>query len=403
MFSHLTHLACTACGETVPADGPHNLCPACGKVLEARYDLAAAAATMTRAELAHRPFDLWRYHEVLPVRDPTHVITLGEGGTPLLPLTRYGASIGLPNLRVKDEGRNPTASFKARGLCVAVSRAKELGLTGIVMPSAGNAASALCAYAARAGITAHVFMPRDTPQTMQAECIVYGAEVTLVNGLLHDAGVLARRAGQEHGWFDVSTLREPYRVEGKKTMGYEIVEQLDWRVPDIIFYPTGGGTGIIGMWKAFAEMEAMGLIGPRRPRMVVVQAEGCQPIARAFANGWDHAPLWENAQTRAPGLRAPVTIGDYLILAVLRASGGTCVTVSDAEMVETMAEVSRVEGFYSSPEGAATCVAARRLRAIGWLQGDESVVVFATAAGIKQTELVERRELPILDPIPAGS
>jgi len=236
---------------------------------------------------------------------------------------------------------------------------------------------------------------------MKAECTAYGAHVSLVDGLLHDAGAISRKEAQEHGWFDVSTLREPYRVEGKKTMGYEIIEQLGWRVPDAIIYPTGGGTGIVGMWKAFAEMEAMGLIGSERPRMVSVQAEGCAPIARAFAQGWDHAPLWEDAHTLAPGLRAPVTIGDYLILSAIRASGGTCVTVSDAEMVETMREVASVEGIYSSPEAAATYAAARRLVRRGSLRGDECVVAFATAAGLKQIELIPLAGLPVFDPLPA--
>ncbi len=402
MYSSLTDLACTNCGETYSADTLQTVCPTCGKVLDARYDLARAAATMTREELAKRPFTLWRYHEVLPVRDPANVMTLGEGGTPLLPLCRYGAAIGVPNLLAKDEGRNPTCSFKARGLAVAISRAKELGVTTVTIPSAGNAAAALCAYAARAGMEAHVFMPADVPPMMQAECVAYGAQVTLVNGLLPEAGALSRREAHANGWFDLSTLREPYRVEGTKTMGYEIVEQLDWTVPEVILYPTGGGTGIIGMWKAFAEMETMGLIGSARPKMVSVQAEGCAPIARAFAAGWDDAPLWEAAETLAPGLRAPMTIGDYLILKAIHESGGTCVTVGDAEMVATMREVAALEGVYSSPEAAATYAAARILRDRGFLREDERVVAFATAAGLKQIALIPLAGLPVRDPVPAA-
>jgi threonine synthase len=401
MYSFLSHLVCTACGATCAADELRTVCPRCGSVLDACYDLAAASATLTREELAKRPFTLWRYHEVLPIRDPASAMTLGEGGTPLLPMHRYGEAIGVPNLFAKDEGANPTCSFKARGLCVAISRAKELGVTAVTIPSAGNAASALCAYAARAGIDAHVFMPADAPRMMKAECVAYGAHVTLVNGLLHEAGAISRAEAQAHGWFDLSTLREPYRVEGKKTMGYEIVEQLGWRVPDVILYPTGGGTGIIGMWKAFAEMETMGLIGPARPKMVSVQAEGCAPIARAFAAGWDHAPLWEGAQTLAPGLRAPVTIGDYLILRAIRESGGICVTVSDSEMIETLREVARLDGLYSSPEAAATYVAVRKLRESGFIHGNECTVAFATAAGLKQIELVPLDGLPVRDPIPS--
>ena len=383
-YSHLTHLECSACGATYSPDELHSLCRACGKVLYARYDLARAAETMTVAALGARPFSLWRYHEVLPVRDPAQVVSLHEGGTPLLPLPRYGAEIGLSRLLAKDEGRNPTASFKARGLSVAVSRAAELGVRAMAIPSTGNAASALAAYAARAGLEAHVFLADDAPPVMQAECAAYGAHVHLANGLLSEAGRRSRSESGERGWFDLSTLREPYRVEGKKTMGYEVAEQLGWELPDVIIYPTGGGTGILGLWKAFGELEAMGLVRGDWPRIVSVQAEGCAPIARAFAENADHARPWENVRTFAPGLRAPATIGDYLILQIVRESRGTVVTVGDDEMRETRHAVARAEGLDVSYESGATYAAARKLHATGFLQGDETVVVFNTASGLKQ-------------------
>ncbi len=397
MHSYMTHLECTYCGARLEADELRTVCPECGKVLYPRYDLAAAAGAMTREALAARPFDLWRYHEVLPVRDPANAVSLGEGGTPLLPLPRFGARIGVPGLLAKDEGLNPTASFKSRGLCMAISRAKELGATAVAIPSAGNAASAMSAYAARAGLAAYVFMPKDTPATMPAECAAYGAQVYLVDGLINDCGKIVRENTAAKGWFDVSTLREPYRAEGKKTMGYELAEQLGWTVPDVIVYPTGGGTGIVGMWKAFAELEEMGFIGPARPKMVCVQAEGCAPIVRAFEAGERHAPLWEGAHTLAPGIRVPVAIGDYLILDAIRESGGTALTVTDAEMVAAMREVAQSDGLFASPEAAATFVATRKLVERGYLHGDERVVAFSTGAGLKHIDLLDL-DLPVLDP-----
>ncbi len=397
MFSYLTHLECTACGALHAATELQTLCRECGKVLYARYDLAAARASMTKEALRDRPFTLWRYHEVLPVQDPACAVTLGEGGTPLMPLARFGESIGLPGLLAKDEGGNPTGSFKARGMALAVSRAKELGARAVAAPSAGNAASAMSAYAARAGLPAYVFMPQDTPWIMKAECTAYGAHVYLVDGLINDAGKIVRENSVARGWFDVSTLKEPYRQEGKKTMGYEIAEQLGWELPDAIIYPTGGGTGIVGMWKAFAEMEAMGLIGAKRPKMICVQSAGCAPIVGAFERGDRHAPLFAGAQTLAPGLRVPVAIGDYLILDALRESGGTALTVTDAEMLAETRVVAAAEGLYASPEAAATFVAARKLAASGFLKGDERVIVFSTGAGMKHTELIDL-DLPILDP-----
>ena len=397
MPSYLTHLECSNCGATAPADQVQTVCPVCGKVLLARYDLAGAAREMTLAALAGRPWNLWRYAEILPVRDPANALSLGEGGTPLLPAPRLGRAFGLDRLLVKDEGLNPTGSFKARGLSLAVSRAKELGVSSVAIPSAGNAGSAMAAYAARAGLPAWVFMPKDAPTVMKAECIAYGANVLLVGGLINDAGRIVREAGPSFGWFDVSTLKEPYRAEGKKTMGLELAEQLGWRVPDAIIYPTGGGTGIVGMWKAFAELEAMGLIGRDRPKMIVVQAEGCAPIVRAFGAGERHAAPWPDAATVAAGLRVPVAIGDYLILDAVRQSGGTAVTVTEAELMEGVRLAAGHEGLFASPESGAAFIAARRLRESGFLNQSDEVVIFSTGSGIKHTELIDI-DLPVLDP-----
>lgn len=397
MRSHLTHLECTACGETYPADRLMTTCPACGKVLFARYDLEAAAKTLTRESLSGRPWNLWRYAEIMPVQDARHALTLGEGGTPLLPVSRLGKALGYDRLLVKDDGQNPTGSFKARGLCAAVSRAAELGATAVAIPSAGNAAAAMSAYAARAGLDAYVFMPADTPEPMKAECRAYGARVFLVDGLINDCGRVVRAGAEARGWFDVSTLKEPYRAEGKKTMGLELAEQLGWRLPDAIIYPTGGGTGIVGMWKAFDELEQLGLIGSERPRMIVVQSEGCAPIVRAFERGERHAQLWEGAATVAPGIRVPVAIGDYLILDAVRQSGGTAITVSDAELLEGMRLAATHEGLFVSPEAGAVVAAARLLRERGELGQDDEVVLFATGAGLKHTDLIAG-EYPVLNP-----
>jgi threonine synthase len=397
MPSLMTGLICTSCGERRPAHRLVNTCPSCGKVLAPEYNLSLAAQRMTRAVLGERPFDMWRYEEILPVQDPANIPKLGEGGTPLHHVPRLGADFGFDRLLIKDEGLNPTASFKARGLVMAVARAKELGATTIAIPSAGNAASAMAAYAARAGLEAIVAMPRDTPMPMQAECSAYGARLLLVDGLINDAGTVVRAGAAAFGWFDVSTLKEPYRAEGKKTLGLEIAEQLGWRLPDAIIYPTGGGTGIVGMWKAFAELEAIGFIDSRRPRMIVVQAEGCAPIVRAFQQGERHAKLWENASTSAPGLRVPVAIGDYLILDAVRASGGTAVTVSEAELRRGMALAARCEGLFVSPESGAAIIAAKKLRSEGVLRVDEETVVFSTGAGIKHVDMVDV-DAPILDP-----
>ncbi len=387
MRSFLTHLECSACGTEQDAGTLHTVCPECGKVLYARYDLDAAARTMTKEVLASRPWDLRRYAEILPVRDTAAAPLLGEGGTPLLPAPALGREFGIARLLVKDEGRNPTGSFKARGLGMAVARAKELGVASVAIPSAGNAASAMAAYAARAGLPAYVFMPADAPAVTKAECAVYGAKVFLIDGLINDAGKVAREVGPEFGWFDVSTLKEPYRAEGKKTMGIELAEQLGWRVPDAIVYPTGGGTGIVGMWKAFAELEAMGLIGSKRPKMVVVQAEGCAPLVRAFEAGERHAAPWQGAATLAPGMRVPGAIGDYLILDAVRQSGGTCLAVADAEMLDGVRLAATREGLFVSPEAGAAVVAVARLRETGFLAPDDETLVFATATGLKHIDL----------------
>ena len=397
MHSALTHLECTACGATYPADGLITTCPQCGKVLYARYDLDAAARTMTPDALSQRPWDMWRYGEILPVTDPANILRLGEGGTPLLEAPRLGRAFGLDRMLVKDEGQNPTGSFKARGLGMAVSRAKELGAEALVIPSAGNAGSAMAAYAARAGLPAHVFMPADAPAVTMAECHAYGANVYLVDGLINDAGKIGRQAADAFGWFDVSTLKEPYRAEGKKTMGLELAEQLGWRVPDAIVYPTGGGTGIVGMWKAFDELETMGLIGPDRPKMIVVQAEGCAPIVQAFESGERHAELWSGASTVAAGLRVPVAIGDYLILDAVRSGGGTALTVTDAELMEGVHLAATHEGIFASPEAGAAFMGAKKLRESGFLKQDDEVVIFSTGSGMKHTDLIEP-DFPMLDP-----
>jgi threonine synthase len=387
--SFLTHLECTACGARHDADQRHGTCPACGKVLYARYDLEAVRAAVAPADIATRRWDMWRYWELMPIRDPANVVSLGEGMTPLLRTRREAAAaLGLQagELLIKEEGRNPTGSFKARGLAAAVSRAKELGVTAISLPSAGNAGGAAAAYAAAAGIEAHIAMPRDVPAANRVEVEVYGADLTLVDGLIDQAGAWLRERGGPAGWFDVSTLREPYRQEGKKTLGLELAEQGGWGddcLPDVIVYPTGGGTGIVGMWKAFAELEALGWIGARRPRMVVVQATGCAPIVRAFAAGADHAPRWENADTIAAGIRVPAAIGDYLILQAVRESGGTAIAVTDTAIQEAQREMARLTGVYTAPEGGATWAAARELRKNGWLRGDERIVLFSTGMGLK--------------------
>ena len=388
MKSYLTHLECTYCHATFSADQPHRTCDDCGKVLYPRYDLAAAGKALRPEALQGRPTNMWRYFEVMPVLDEANVISLGEGFTPIFNADRLGAELGCESLFIKDEGLNPTGSFKARGLSAAVSKAKELGLNRLTMPSAGNAAGAMAAYAAKGGIEAYLFMPRDAPPANHKEVAVTGAHLTLVDGLISDAGRLSRERAQEEGLFDMSTLQEPYRVEGKKTMGYEIAEQMDWNLPDAIIYPTGGGTGIVGMWKAFEEMEEMGWLDGKRPKMYCVQAEGCAPIVRAYRDETEFAEPWENAATIAAGLRVPAAIGDYLILGALRESGGGALTVSDEEILDYMKRVASLEGMFVCPEGAATVAALSKLLASGALKPTETILLMNTGSGLKNLELV---------------
>jgi threonine synthase len=385
--SALTHLECGLCSKAYDADQLINLCGDCGKPLLARYDLAKAAQTLTPRALKERSPTLWRYEEVLPVQRVDAMLSLGEGWTPLIHAARLGSTIGCPNTYIKDESLNPTGSFKARGLSLAVSRALELGARELAIPSAGNAAGAMSAYAALAGLPAHVFMPADVPMTFRVECQELGANVTLVNGLITDCGVIVREGAQQHGWFDVSTLKEPYRLEGKKTMGYELAEQLNWQLPDVIIYPTGGGTGLVGMWKAFDEMETMGLINSKRPRMVTVQSEGCAPMVRAFEQEEQFAEPWQDAKTIADGLRVPAAVGDFLILNALRASSGTAVAVSDADMLACARTMGRHTGIFPAPEGAACLVAQTHLLHTGWIQPHETVVLFNTGTGLKYAHL----------------
>ncbi len=383
---NVTHLECAACGLEHEAQRLHNLCTKCSKPLLVRYDLKRAAATLTKESLSGRGSDLWRYREVLPVEHDKDIVSLGEGWTPLVRASRLGAQVGLGELFIKDESQNPTQSFKARGMATAVSMARQLGARKLAVPSAGNAAGALAAYAARAGLEAFIFMPRDTPRANVVECEQTGAHVTLMDGLITDCGAEVGRRKDREGWFDVSTLKEPYRIEGKKTLGYELAEQLNWQLPDVILYPTGGGTGLIGMWKAFDEMEQMGWIGPKRPRMVTVQAAGCAPIVKAFAEGSRFADEFPNAHTTASGLRVPKAIGDFMILDALRTSGGTAVAVTDEELIAATCEIGAAEGIFCAPEGAACLPALRKLMARGLVKSEERVVLFNTGSGVKYME-----------------
>jgi threonine synthase len=388
---HVKNLECSFCHREYDAKRLQNVCTECGKPLLVRYDLKRIAKFLTRQALYARRSDLWRYREMLPVRREDNIVTLGEGWTPLLPAKRLGASMGMSHLLIKDESQNPTGSFKARGMSVAVSMAKELGAKKLAAPSAGNAAGALAAYCARAGLGAYLFMPRDTPRANVIECEVAGAHVTLVDGLITDCGAEVARRKESEGWFDVSTLKEPYRVEGKKTLGYEIAEQSEWSLPDAIIYPTGGGTGLVGMWKAFDELQQLGWIGEKRPRMISVQAAGCAPIVRAFDAGARFAEEFENANTVASGLRVPKAIGDFLILDAIRESGGTAIAVADDELLEGSRELARTEGIFAAPEGGACVPALRKLLERGDVKPDERVVLFNTGSGIKYLEAFEKR------------
>jgi len=380
--SFVTHLECGLTGERYEADQLHNL-SAAGRPLIVRYDLDAVRAALPREELAARPRDMWRWRELLPVREPANIVSLGECETPLVSLDAAAHRLGLAELLVKDEGRLPTGSFKARGIAMAVSMAKALGVTKIAMPTNGNAGAALAAYAARAGIEAVVLCPDDTPEINVREIAAQGARVYRVNGLIDECGALVAQGAKAGAWFDFSTLKEPYRLEGKKVMGLELAEQLGWRVPDVIFYPTGGGTGLIGMWKAFAELEAIGFIGPERPRMVAVQADGCAPVVRAFESGAEHFERWEGAQTVAAGIRVPKAVGDFLILRAVRESGGFAIAVSDKELVRAADRTAREDGLLLCPEGGATLAAAEKALAQGLIGPTDRVVLFNCATGLK--------------------
>jgi threonine synthase len=387
---NVTHLECSLCGLQFEAGKVHNLCP-CGGALLVRYDLDSVRRNWSRDSLSTESPTLWRYLPVLPVRDHASIVSLGEGMTPLVSTKRLGASIGAEQLWVKDEGLNPTGSFKARGLSAAISMALELGIKKIAIPSAGNAASAAAAYGAAAGIEVHIFMPVDVPKSNYIECKTLGARVTLVDGLISDCARIVTERKEQEGWFDMSTLKEPYRIEGKKTMGYEVAEQFHWDLPDAILYPTGGGVGLIGMWKAFDELEHLGWIGSRRPRMIAVQAEGCQPVVRAFDRGDSHTEFWQGASTVAAGLRVPKPLGDVLILNAIRSSGGTAIAVADEESLDAGVELASLEGIFAAPEGAACVAAARKLLASRFFSPSDRIVIYNTGSGLKYLETYSRQ------------
>ena len=383
-MSPVSYLECTRCGARISAEQAQTTCPEDGGVLYARYDLERLKHHFEPGTLGGRPATMWRYAEVLPQAEP---VSLGEGFTPMLPSREF------PNVFIKDEGLNPTGSFKARGLSAAVTMAKQYGLRKLAIPSAGNAASALAAYAARAGIEAHIFMPKDVPQANRVECESYGARITLVNGLISDCARIVAERKEQEGWFDVSTLKEPFRVEGKKTMGYEVAEQLGWRLPQGIIYPTGGGVGLLGMWKAFEEMQTLGWIGAERPKMVAVQSIGCAPIVKAWDEHKSSTEFWPSASTIAAGLRVPKAYGDYLILDILKKSGGIALAVTDEEIMDALREWARVEGVFAAPEGAASLAAYRKLRANGFFSEIDQVVLFNTGSGLKYLDVIDGQKM----------
>ena len=382
--SYLTDLTCSDCGRLFLINEVHTFCPDCQSTLISNYDLATARQEVDRDMIQIRPKGMWRWHELLPVQDPENIVSLGEGDTPLLRIPRVGNELGLPNLFVKDESSNPTGSFKARGLCAAISRAKELGVKKVIIPTAGNAGGAMAAYAARAGLHALIYMPKDTPTANIQESRIAGAEVILVEGLISDAAGMAGVKAREEGWFDVSTFKEPYRAEGKKIMGYELAEAFNWTLPDVILYPTGGGTGLVGMWKAFAEMEALGwLADVKRPRMVSVQAEGCAPIPKAFHAGASFCDFWLGAHTVASGLRVPKSFADRIILSNIRESNGTAIAVSDEALITAQKKLAAQEGIFAAPEGAACLAALEELVKQNWVKSNERIVIFNTGSGLK--------------------
>jgi threonine synthase len=383
-MSYLTHLECPNCKEIFTSEEVQSFCQDCHSPILARYDLSSAKENIDRDELSRRPQRMWRWHELLPVENLAHLSSLGEGDTPLLAINAIKSLPDNGNIWIKDESLNPTASFKARGLSAAVSKAHEFGLKQLAIPTAGNAGSALAAYASRAGIKSATIMPSDTPQAIINECKLYGAEVTLVDGLISDCADIVTELTESGDWFSVSTFREPYRLEGKKTLGFEIAEQFDWQLPDFIIYPTGGGTGLVGMWKAFKELQALGWLESQiLPKMIAVQSDGCAPVVKAFNSGAQHCEFWENAETFAGGIRVPISLADRLILKILRETGGGAVAVSDEEMRIAQHELAGQAGIFSSPEGAATLAAVKTLLANGTIQPDESVVLFVTASGVK--------------------
>jgi threonine synthase len=374
------------------------VCTQCGKALYARYDLTAARKTLDQRELSRRPNTLWRYRELLPIKSLDKAISLGEVVTPLVSLQKLGKQIGLSSLWMKDESRLPTGTFKARGLCMAISKAHEFGISRVAIPSAGNAAEALAAYAAQAGIESYIFMPKDAPLSNQLGSHQYGAHVFLVDGLISDAGKIVGAGKSPCNWFDVSTLKEPYRVEGKKTMGLEVAEQLNWELPDVILYPTGGGTGLVGMWKAFQELEALGWIGSHRPRMIAVQSSGCAPIVKAFQSDKLEAEMWPNAQTIAPGIRVPKPFADTLILRAIKESNGLALSVTDAEILIAINQIARTEGFVICPEGAATWAALQKLIEQKEIRHNDRIILFNTGTGLKHIDLVPTQHFSVLNP-----
>jgi len=391
MPSFVSHLECPRCGSRFDHREVVNVC-ACGSPLLVEYDLERVAAATSKDEVAGREATMWRYREFLPVEDRRRIVTLGEGFTPLMPASRLGEGVGLPDLWVKDEGLNPTGTFKARGAACGVTAAGERGVKEVALPSAGNAGGAWAAYGAAAGMAVHVTVPADTPELMRLECEAFGAEVTLVDGFISDAGSLVAEGVREHGWFDVATLREPYRIEGKKTLGLEIAEQLGWRFPDAIVYPAGGGVGIIGIWRALAQLRRVGWVEGELPRLVVVQADGCAPLVNAFAQGANEAEPWPDPDTIAVGLRVPRALGDFLVLRAVRETGGTAVSVSDRAILSAMSRMAREAAILPCPEGAATLAAVEVLRSSGDLDGSERVVLINTGTGLKYPDLLQQRE-----------
>jgi threonine synthase len=384
IHSFITHLECSKCHKEYSHLQIQTFCPDCKATLLPRYNLDAVKRQIDRADISHRKKGMWRWHELLPVLHEENQVSLGEGDTPLLSLPRLESELGLSRLFVKDESNNPTGSFKARGLAAAISKAKELGVEKVIIPTAGNAGGAMAAYAARAGLKSHIFMPRDTPFANMEESRIAGAQVVLVDGLISDAAALAGEKARAEGWFDVSTFKEPYRVEGKKIMGYELAESFGWQLPDVIIYPTGGGTGLVGMWKAFAELEALGwLENTQRPRMVSVQADGCAPVVKAFQEGAPVCDFWQNAHTAASGLRVPKSFADHLILQDIYDSQGTAIAVSDESILESQKQLASTEGIFAAPEGAATLAALKELIKQGWVQPEERIVLFNTGSGLK--------------------